>query len=299
MNVEKFRPRFPWVGADLQTLRNFIAPPRVDLPSSESVTLPLDDGDALTGELNRVAGGDAKPLVLLIHGLTGNANSTYMRVSAAAHLAAGSNVLRLNLRGAGTRPAKLMYHAGRSEDLAQALRSLDAPHGVHAIGYSLGANMLLKHLGEGAGKIVKAVAVSAPIDLAATSIRMRARRNRIYHDHLLRQMLADAHEPPPGIRSIWEFDDRIVAPRNGFKDAADYYARCSAAGFLDAIAVPTLIVHALDDPWIPPAAYTARDWARNARVTPLLAAGGGHVGFHDAGHDLPLHDRAALRFFAP
>ncbi|MBL8654484.1 MAG: hypothetical protein JNJ97_09795, partial [Alphaproteobacteria bacterium] len=80
-------------------------------------------------------------------------------------------------------------------------------------------------------------------------------------------------------------------------DAADYYARCSAAGFLDAIAVPTLIVHALDDPWIPPDAYMARDWTRNPRVTPMLASGGGHVGFHEAGHDLPLHDRAAVRFF--
>lgn len=299
MRVEKFRPRFPWIGADLQTLRNFISPPRIDLPCFEPVTLPLDDGDTLTGEFNRVPGGDARPLVVLIHGLTGNANSTYMRVSAAAHLAAGSNVLRLNLRGAGTHPTNLMYHAGRSEDLAQGLRSLDAPHGIHAAGYSLGANMLLKHLGEGADKIVKAVAVSAPLDLAGTSMRMGARRNRLYHDRLLRQMLEDAHEPPPGISSIWEFDERIVAPRNGFKDAADYYARCSAGGFLDAIAVPTLIVHALDDPWIPPDAYLDRDWTRNARVTPLLASGGGHVGFHEADHDLPLHDRAALRFFSP
>ncbi|MCA0451467.1 MAG: alpha/beta fold hydrolase [Proteobacteria bacterium] len=296
MRIEKFRPRFPWYGADLQTLRNFIAPPRVDLLRAEAIALPLDDGDALTGEFNRTPGGEAKPLVLLIHGLTGNANSTYMRVSAAAHLAVGSNVLRLNLRGAGG-GGKAMYHAGRSEDLAQALRSLDAPHGIHTVGYSLGANMLLKHLGEGAGKIVKAVAVSAPLDLAGTSMRMGARRNRLYHDRLLRQMLEDAHEPPPGISSIWDFDERIVAPRNGFKDAADYYARCSAAGFLDAIAVPTLIVHALDDPWIPPDAYMARDWTRNPRVTPMLASGGGHVGFHEAGHDLPLHDRAAVRFF--
>ncbi len=298
MRIEKFRPRFPWYGADLQTLRNFIAPPRVDLPRAEPVTLPLDDGDTLTGEFNRTPGGEAKPLVVLIHGLTGNANSTYMRVSAAAHRAAGSNVLRLNLRGADG-GGKAMYHAGRSEDLAQAMRHLDAPHGIHAVGYSLGANMLLKHLGEGAGKIVKAVAVSAPLDLAGTSMRMGARRNRLYHDRLLRQMLEDAHEPPPGISSIWEFDERIVAPRNGFKDAADYYARCSAAGFLDAVAVPTLIVHALDDPWIPPDAYLDRDWTRNPRVTPLLATGGGHVGFHETGHDLPLHDRATVRFFSP
>jgi uncharacterized protein len=297
--LEAFRPRFPWYGPDLQTLRNVVAPTRVALARGQTIELPLDDGEKLVGELNRAVGGDAKPLVVLIHGLTGDANSTYMRVSAAAHLAAGSNVLRLNLRGAGGRPAKGMYHAGRSADLAQALRGLEAPNGIHAVGYSLGANMLLKHLGEGAGKIVKAAAVSAPIDLAATSKRMLTRRNRFYHDYLLRKMLADATDPPPGIRTIWEFDDRIVAPRNGFRNAPDYYARSASIEFLDAIAVPTLIVQALDDPWIPGGVYTGHDWTRNAKVTPYLTTGGGHVGFHEAGHALPRHDRAILRFFNP
>lgn len=307
--IEDFRPRFPWYGADLQTLRNFIARPRMALPRSETLRFPMGDGDTLTGELNRAPGGEAKPLVVLIHGLTGCSDSAYMRASATAHLDAGSNVLRLNLRGAGPVPARGMYHAGRSEDLRRVVELLDAPHGIHAVGYSLGANMLLKFLAEGAGKAIRAASVSAPIDLLAASKRLLAPRNRAYHDYLLRRMREDAlrgHSdlgPVPldtvaSVRTIWEFDDMVVAPRNGFAGVYDYYARCSARPRLKDVAVPTLLVHALDDPWIPGALYAAYDWAGNPNLVPLLAKGGGHVGFHGAGSRIAWHDRAIVRFFS-
>jgi uncharacterized protein len=306
--MEKFRPRFPWVGPDLQTLRNFFARPRVALPQAETLRFPMGDGDTLTGELNRAPGGDARPLVVLIHGLTGCSDSAYMRASAAAHLDAGSNVLRLNLRGAGPLPARGMYHAGRSEDFRCVVEALDAPHGIHAVGYSLGANMLLKYLSEGAGKVIKAASVSAPIDLLETSKRIHARRNRVYHDYLLRRMREDALAPHAdlgpvardtvaGVRTIWDFDDRVIAPRNGFADVHDYYARCSAGPRLKDIAVPTLLVHALDDPWIPGALYESYDWRANPNLTPLLSRGGGHVGFHGAGSRIAWHDRAIVGFF--
>jgi uncharacterized protein len=307
--IEPFRARFPWYGADLQTLRNFLARPRVALPPAETLIFPMGDGDALMGELNRAAGGDARPLVVLIHGLTGCSDSAYMRGSAAAHLAAGSSVLRLNLRGAGSVKTRGMYHAGRSEDLRRMVEQLDAPQGIHAVGYSLGANMLLKYLSEGAGNVLKAASVSAPIDLAAASTRLLAPRNRVYHDYLLTRMREDAlrgHSdlgPVPldtvaRVRSIWDFDDKVVAPRNGFADARDYYARCSAGPRLKDIAVPTMLIHALDDPWIPGALYENYDWRANANLTPLLSAGGGHVGFHGAGSPIAWHDRAIVGFFA-
>jgi predicted alpha/beta-fold hydrolase len=94
------------------------------------------------------------------------------------------------------------------------------------------------------------------------------------------------------VRDTWEFDDRFVAPRNGWGGAEEYYAVNSAAGFLDAIRKPTLVIHALDDPWIPGVMYRERDWARNACLKPLLPRRGGHVGFHGPGeeawHDLCL-----------
>lgn len=307
--IEPFRPRFPWYGGDLQTLRNVLTRARVDLPPAARIEFPMGDGDTLIGALNTAPAGAERPLVVLVHGLTGCADSTYMRASAAAHLAAGSDVLRLNLRGAGPEKARFMYHAGRSEDLRRVFERLSPSRGIHAVGYSLGANMLLKYLAEGAGAVRKAASVSAPIDLRATSLRVGAPRNRVYHDYLLRRMLADARAPHAdlgpvaratldAVRTIWDFDDRIVAPRNGFADAEDYYARCAAGPRLGEIRIPTLVVHALDDPWIPGAIYERVDWRANPMLAPLLARGGGHVGFHGAGSPVAWHDRAIMGFFA-
>jgi hypothetical protein len=224
--------------------------------------------------------------------------------------------MRLNLRGAGpSRPlCRLQYHAGRTGDLRDALAALDpalrAP-GLFLIGYSLGANMLLKFLAEhgAAFPILAAAAISAPLDLAATSRRMLAPRNRIYQRHLLRDIKAESLDNSAALtadeqrhvraaRSIFEFDDRFVAPRNGYAGAAEYYAQNSAARFLAAIRVPTLVIHALDDPWIPPDAYTRAAWAENPNLTPLLPDGGGHVGFHGRDSAVPWHDRCVGIFFA-
>jgi predicted alpha/beta-fold hydrolase len=147
--------------------------------------------------------------------------------------------------------------------------------------------------------------VSAPIDLMATSARFMQPRNRLYHRWLLGRMKADALATPglaphwaaalARVRSTWDFDDLYVAPANGWSGAAEYYRVNSAARFLAAIRVPTLVIHALDDPWIPGAPYRAFDWAGNPALVPLLPARGGHVGFHGAGG--VWHDRCLVRFF--
>ena len=94
-----------------------------------------------------------------------------------------------------------------------------------------------------------------------------------------------------GGTSILEFDELVVAPRNGFDGAAAYYAACHARQFLGAIRVPTLVVHAQDDPWIPADAYTSFDWSTAPALVPGLAPSGGHVGFHAQGSRVPWHDR--------
>jgi uncharacterized protein len=294
--VAAFAPRFPWYGGDLQTLATRFA--RVPALPGKAVEFAMADGDVLTGILNRQGG----PLALLLHGLAGSARSIYMRRTALALQARGFDTLCLDWRGAGHGRAKASYHAGRSADLAEVLALLP-PGPVVAVGFSLGANILLKYLGEAgaASRIQKAVAVSAPIDLAATSARMHARRNRFYHDYLLQGMKATspyAAARDRAIATIRDFDDHIVAPNNGFADAASYYAKCSARIFMPRIAVPTLLVHAMDDPWIPGALYRDYPWAENLNLTPLLTAGGGHVGFHERGQILARHDRAAIDFFA-
>lgn len=310
-----FRARWPWRGGDLQTLRNVVTESKRDLTPWPSVRLWLDMGDGDSLAVAWHAGQDAaKPVVLLIHGLTGCEDSAHVRLDAAFWLSRGHGVLRLNLRGAAPcRPrCRGQYHAGRSGDLRAALDALPAAvkdRGLLAVGYSLGGNMLLKYLGEegGGAAVLAACAVSAPIDLASSSRRIHAARNRPYHGYLLRRMKAEALAPPAALaegeraaiaaaRTIRAYDDEFVAPRHGFAGADDYYARSSALGFLGRIRVPTLVIHAMDDPWIPEAPYRAFDWTLNPALALALTPGGGHCGFHAQDAPWPWHARAFARF---
>ncbi len=312
-----FLARPPWWGADLQTLRDHLwewpAPP---LAGGERIEFPMPDGDRLVGMLDRPAEASDRPLLVLIHGLTGCQDSNYMKTSARHFLAQGYPVLRLNLRGAGPSRAlcRMSYHAGRSEDLQAVLAQMDgrlARHGLLLVGYSLGGNILLKHLGEQGrrAQVLAAASISAPIDLTATHRAMSRWRNRAYQDFMLRWMKREALAPEsdltpaeraalPAITTIREFDDRIVSPRNGFLGVDDYYERCSAKHYLHDIRVPTLLIHALNDPWIPGRIYREFDWAANPRLKPVLPRGGGHLGFHGWGSPHPAHDRWMSEFFA-
>jgi predicted alpha/beta-fold hydrolase len=312
-----FEARAPWWGGDLQTVRNYIVGRRVHLDAGERLLLEVRDGsgDRLAATLNLpVRPAPARPLALLLHGLSGCEESFYILKTAKHLLECGFTVLRLNLRGAGgsRQHCRFQYHAGRSEDLADALAALPRPlvaAGVVAIGFSLGGNMLLKYLGERGGQteIRAAVTVSAPLDLDAAAVEIMRPRNAVYHRYLLRAMqresLGQGAELTAGervtilsVRSIREFDDRFTARRNRFRGADDYYARNSSRHFLDGIAVPALLIHAADDPWIPSAPYLVYRWQRNPNLLPLLAPRGGHVGFQGRDRQTPWHDHCITRF---
>ncbi|HYC05482.1 MAG TPA: alpha/beta fold hydrolase [Azospirillaceae bacterium] len=299
----EFRARFPWHGPHLQTLRNFLRRPEHPLPLGERRHFDMDDGtgDVLLGALHRPERASGRPLAVLLHGLTGCEDAPYVRSTAAALLAEGHPVLRLNLRGAGPSAPLCAehYHAGRTGDIRRVLSLLgdaDTRDGVVLGGYSLGGNAALKFLGENdfPVPVLAGFSVSAPIDLSGCAQRFLRPANRVYHDRMLRQMkaLALACRPPLDprwrdailkSRTTWDFDHLLVGPRHGWSGAEEYYAVNSALGFLPRIRVPTLVLHALDDPWIPPDAYLSFDWASNPHLTPLLSPGGGHVGFHGEG----------------
>jgi predicted alpha/beta-fold hydrolase len=302
-------PRAPWLGPDLQTLRNTLRRPRESaLPTGERLDLPMADGDELSGLLHRGDGRHA--MVVLIHGLSGCEGSAYVIASTRHLLARGHHVLRVNLRGAGPTRARCrgQYYAGRSQDLREVVAQLPADlvgHGLVIVGYSLGGNMLLKYLGEegATAPVTAAVSVSAPIDLAATLRRMLAPRNRLYHAYILggmkREALGEGAELTPeeraairAARTVYDYDEGFIAGRAGCAGAWDYYERNKALRFMSGIRVPTLVVHALDDPWIPADAYTGFDWAGTPALEPLLSPGGGHVGFHERASRVPWHDRA-------
>lgn len=318
----RFSARAPWFGGDLQTLRNFIVRPAIDLGGwpSRRIELPMQDGsgDRLVAQLHD-PGEQSGGLVVLVHGLTGCEDSFYIRASTRFWLRTGYRVLRLNLRGAGpSRPlCSLQYHAGRSVDLRDALQSLKAVNssvldrGLFLVGYSLGGNMLLRFLAEEASafSVVAAASISAPIDLKAAQTRIMAPRNVVYHSYLLKRMRAEALATPKSLKaeqqkaimtatSVYDFDDRVIAPANGFSGAADYYRRCSGQRFLQKIALPTLLVHAEDDPWIPSETYRDFDWSQNAALTLALTESGGHVGFHGRDRYTAWYDHEIGRFFA-
>jgi uncharacterized protein len=314
-----FVPRAPWWSGDLQTIRNYFLGKPDDLSGFPATRfeLPLGDGtgDRIAAVLNRPVMARRLPLAVLIHGLTGDEDSVYILRTAGHLLRNGYPVLRLNLRGAGRSSplCRFQYHAGRTEDLRAVLAGLPAAelaHGALLIGYSLGANLVLKLLGEGAPDLIRAgVAVSAPIDLAAAARQFRRWRNIAYQRHVLARMKAEALRPTAALtpaerrsirraRSVVAFDKCFTAPRNGFAGPSDYYARNSALGFLDRIDRRTLVIHALDDPWIPAAAYLAYDWSRNPHLMPLLPRRGGHVGFTGKDRRMAWHDQCILRFLA-
>jgi predicted alpha/beta-fold hydrolase len=315
LGIQPFRPRWPWLGADLQTVRNaMVRQPAA--PPGERLLLATSDGsgDRLAAVWSAPArAAPDQPTILLQHGLAGAEDSPYMIHSADWFLARGHHVVRLNLRGAGPsrRTCRLHYHAGRSEDLRDAINGLPDElkrPGVAVAGFSLGGNIALKFAAEyAAGLPVAAVmSVSAPIDLAATSRNMLRRRNALYNRHLLAAFREESTAPGAMIddeqRAIFaracnflEVDGWFVAPRNGFADAWDYYAQCNSRQFLADIRVPTLLIQARDDPIVPAAAYLDYSWKDNPRLHSLLPRHGGHVGFH-GNHGVPWYLPAASRF---
>lgn len=314
--IPPFRERPPWIGCDLQTLRNFLCGGPPDLSGAERLWLPMMDGDKLAARLDRPAADAGTPLVVLVHGLAGS-ESSHNVVATARHLVGeGWIVLRLNLRGSlPSRPTSTgRYHAGKTEDLAQALRGLPSAlvrRGILLVGHSLGGNLALKFMGEGGHglPVLGAVSVSAPLDLARTCARMMARRNFAYHRHMLQAMKTEALMDGAALstaeraaiaaaRNVYEFDDRFIAPHFGYGGAPDYYEANASGRFLGGIKKPTLIVHALDDPWIPAACYTEIDWSRLPMIETALAPHGGHLGFHGLGSRAPWHDLVTAKWLA-
>jgi predicted alpha/beta-fold hydrolase len=319
LDLPPFRPRFPWWGPDLQTLAIFLQPALSDMAPhrSERVCFPMADrsGDILLGMLDQPAeprGGC--PLVILIHGLTGCEDSVYV-LSAARHLLdCGYTILRLNVRGAGpSRPyCSELYHVGRTADFRRVLEQIPDEakrNGVVAVGYSLGGTMLLKYLGEeGSFSPLRAAAsICAPIDLLATGQQMLRPRNWVYHSYILNGLKSETlaegarlseeeREIVRNARSVFDYDDRLISPRYGFRGALDYYSLCAPKHFMPEIRVPTMVLAACDDPWIPIEHYREFDWSANRWLLPVTPETGGHVGFHGDASGRPWCNLAIEKF---
>ncbi|MDE3020197.1 MAG: alpha/beta fold hydrolase, partial [Nitrospirota bacterium] len=237
--------------------------------------------------------------LLLVHGFEGCSDSHYMLGIADKTWRTGLNVIRLNQRNCGGTEhlTPTLYHSGMSDDFAAVIRELAAKDGLHdiwAAGYSMGGNLILKMAGEVCGRVPSLqglVAVSPNIDPAACVEALERPANWFYQHHFLTGMKARvrrkaAHFPNrfdltllSRVSTLREFDDRFTAPFGGFQDAADYYERVGARHVLGRIRVPTLILTAQDDPFIPFRTFMTPAVQANPSITLLAPEQGGHCGF--------------------
>jgi uncharacterized protein len=238
--------------------------------------------------------------VLLVHGLEGSSRSQYVLGNSARAWAAGCNVVRMNMRNCGGTEdlSPTLYHSGLSGDVAAVMRTLAAEKGLRAfalIGYSMGGNLVLKlagELGAGGPAYLKAVVgVSPAMDLAVSADALHRASNRVYEWKFLnglRRRFRRKAELFPGIYSteglesiatLRQFDDQITARYSGFRGADDYYDRASSSHAAPRIAVPTLVLHSLDDPFIRMLPPTRAALLANPRVRLVETAHGGHCAF--------------------
>ena len=321
--------RAPWWlrGAHLQTIVPALFARRAAVRYSRECW-DTPDGDVI--EVDRLASSssplsthDARPVLVVFHGLEGSAHSRYVRGLMAAALAQGWDGIAPHLRGCGGRANLLprFYHSGDSDEVDWVLKRIAATRAkgapIYAVGISLGGNMLLKWLGERGQRsapardlVAGAAAISAPMDLVASGEALGRGFNRIYTRMFLRTLKAKSRAKLarfPGLfdrarmeaaRDLHAFDDVVTGPLHGFVDADDYWTRASSKPLLKNIAVPTLILNAKDDPFLPAFALPMRDEV-SAQVTLEFPEHGGHVGFMHAGHEgnewMP---RRVLRFLA-
>ncbi|MBX3250693.1 MAG: alpha/beta fold hydrolase [Myxococcales bacterium] len=258
----------------------------------------------LTGRLHELPGPE---LLVVVHGLGGSHRSMYMLDAARVAIASGVSCLRLNLRGADRRGSDY-YHAGLTVDLRAALEARDLARfeSIYVLGYSLGGHVTLRLAAEGLPPRVRSVAaICAPIDLEAGAVEIDKPRSALYRTKLLDGLkeiyavVASRREVPVPlpearrIRTLREWDERIVAPRHGFASALDYYRRASVGPLLEAVEAPTLAVVAERDPVV--FTHTVRPHlTRQSKVRTVFLERGGHVGF-PADIDLGLTDRGGAR----
>lgn len=306
-----FRPAWWLRSPHLQTVWPvaFRRRPRLSLAHER---LELPDGDFL--DLAWLDPGEG-PLVVLLHGLEGGIRSAYAAGMMRALAGAGCGAVLMHFRGCGGAPNRLprSYHSGETGDLDFVLRALGrrAPgRPLAALGYSLGGNVLLKWLGERGrdAPLAAAAAVSVPFDLHDAAARLERGASRLYQWWLLRRLRAKTRDKAARgilparygrvghLESFRAFDEHVTAPLHGFAGADDYYTRSSSRRYLAGIRVPTLVVHAEDDPFMTPRAVPGADELPPA-VRLELSAHGGHVGF--VAGALPLRPRYWLEARIP
>jgi len=285
----------------MQTLAAFLLPRRILLPAPEERLVQVAPGISVRCWCYWQPQNREQALTLIVvHGLEGSTESQYMMGVARNGLAAGMNVVLMNQRNCGGMDdcAPTLYNSSLSGDVAAVVENVlvqDRVSRFALVGFSMGGNLVLKLAGEWGNdgpKQLRAVAAVCPaMDLAASADALHEPANRIYEYYFLQKLfrrirIKARHFPGfidmsrlRGVTSLRLFDDKITAFYCGFTGADDYYARAAAANVVDRIAVPTLIIHAANDPFIRMLPQTRERIAHNSNITYVETADGGHCAF--------------------
>jgi predicted alpha/beta-fold hydrolase len=289
------------------------------LPAAEPRYFDVAPGAQVLAHCNWQPDRRSAATLLALHGLEGSSEAHYMRGLAEKALAAGFNVVRLNMRNCGGTEhlSQGLYHSGLTADplaVLTALRDRDGLSRFAVSGYSMGGNVTMKLAGELAGTAfpeVKAFAAVSPVIELEDCVRAIERReNRIYEWNFCRNLQGrmrrkSKHFPAlfnlAGLWKVWSiraFDDRYTAPHHGFNGAEDYYRRASAMRVIDCVARPSLILSAADDPFVPPHIFEAPAVKNNPHITTVITPHGGHCAFVEAanGYDGYFAEKMVVDF---
>lgn len=295
----EFTPAWWLRGPNLQTLWGKFFRRNAN-PETSMERLSTPDGDFL--DLHHLPGRTGGPLLVLLHGLEGSIHSHYIQglLAEATKRRWHAAVLVFRSCGSELNRTRRFYHSGETTDLAFALNHLSASFTNTPFllaGVSLGGNVLLKYLGEQGDRIsprvLAAAAVSVPYDLGRSADHIDRGFAKVYQQSFINSLKAKAiakadafpdlgdREGLGSIRTIRDFDNRITAPVHGFDSADDYYRQSSSLGWIDRVRVPTLLLSAVDDPFLPPQVLDeVRSLAKeNLSLHLEFSEYGGHVGF--------------------
>jgi uncharacterized protein len=317
--IRQFLPRFR--GGHKQTLYAWARRRRFPgLPAPSARYFDVAEGARVLAHCHWHEQPREHPTIVLLHGLEGSSQAHYICGISDKAWAAGWNVVRLNQRNCGNTEhlSRGLYHSGLTHDPLFVLRELierDKLPAFAVAGYSLGGNLALKlagELGDAAPPELKAVgAVSPTMDLAVCVEALERKSNVLYEWNFVRNLRArmkrksaawpgDYDLAPLGrVRSVRQFDEAFTAPHHGFRDASDYYYRASAMRVIDRIRVPTLILTAEDDPFVPSGPFRDPAVTRNAHITVVITPSGGHCAYvetAEAGYDGYWAEREIVRF---
>ncbi len=258
----------------------------------EQIEIETPDDDFL--ELDVIDLNNGKPVVALFHGLEGSSKRFYIRNLMHNLELAGFSSVALNFRSCGSRMNKQprFYHSGETSDyrlLFEWIKTRFITNPIFSVGFSLGANALIKSLAEfgESHSVKKAVAVSPPYDLKKGSINLENGFNKIYSYRFLRTLVKKLEQkrkvhpnlPTYSGNTIYQFDDQITAPIHGFDSADHYYESCSSKHFLKDVQKPLLIIHSKEDTLCPLEFAPFDDLEKKPSIETIFTEKGGHVGF--------------------